>query len=102
MRKTSGAVTVRDRLVGKGVHTLRWHFHLAPGVTAHRADEDSVLLASGSDCIRLRLPADLQVELTAAEYSPSYGVKLPCLAIDASVRASIEGERSWVFEIESA
>jgi uncharacterized heparinase superfamily protein len=100
MQKTSGAVKVRDRVLGRGPHELTWHFHLAPGVHADDEGGGNVLLVSGSRRVRLRLPSDLRVEVTPAEYSPSYGVKRPCLAVDASMRASLDGERVWVFEIE--
>jgi hypothetical protein len=101
MEKRSGAVTIHDRITGRGEHELRWHFHLAPGVTADPGDDASVSLTAGGERLLLRAPADLHCTIGPAEYSPSYGVKVPCLALDCSTRTTIDGERSWAFTIES-
>jgi len=92
--RTSGDLVVVDRLAGRGAHDLRWHFHLAPGVQA-RADGGRVLLTAAGRTWTLTPPAGTTVAIAAAEYSPSYGVKIPCLAIDASARVDLAGEREW-------
>jgi hypothetical protein len=39
------------------------------------------------------------VAIEPAGYSPSYGVNVPCLAIDASLRAPLAGARRYEFSI---
>ena len=63
---------------------------------------EAVGLAARSERLQLRLPVDLSVAVNPDEYSPSYGVTVPCLAVEASVRASIEPEQAWEFEIARA
>ena len=99
--KPSGTLLIVDRLSGRGRHDLRWHFHLAPGVSAVRAGETTVLLAAGRGRWQLKTPPNLAVEIQPAAYSPSYGVKVPCLAIDMSSQVDLAGERTWEFSIVS-
>ncbi len=105
LQKPSGTLTIVDRLSGKGEHELRWHFHLAPGVGAELADPaaSTVVLAAGGRQWRLHLPPEFDIAIVAivpAAYSPSYGVKVPCLAIDATARVALDGDREWTFSIE--
>jgi uncharacterized heparinase superfamily protein len=80
---------------------VRWHFHLAPGVSAARAGDTTVLLAAGAARWQLKTPANLAIEVQPAAYSPSYGVKVPCVAIDLSSQVDLGGERTWEFSIVS-
>jgi heparinase II/III-like protein len=98
--RASGRVWIVDRLSGRGRHAARWHFHLAPGVSAERSGAAAVTLSAAGRQWRLRLPDGLDVAIRPAEYSPSYGVAVPCLAIDASSTIEIDGERSWELAIE--
>jgi hypothetical protein len=98
-QRESGALVIVDRLSGRGRHDLRWHFHVAPGVTAQCASETSVVLAAAGRQWMLTLPAGLSIAIQPAAYSPSYGVSMPCLAIDAAAEADVEGERHWRFEL---
>lgn len=95
--KPSGALVIVDRLSGRGAHDFRWHFHLAPGVSAEQLDESTVSLKTGTKHWRLKKPAELQVSIEPASYSPSYGVKVPTLAIDMSIRAVLDGDRLYEF-----
>jgi hypothetical protein len=70
-------------------------------VSAVRAGEATVLLTAGSGRWRLTAPPGLAIEIRPAEYSPSYGVKVPCLAIDLSSQVDLGGERTWEFSIVS-
>ena len=90
-----GSVTIVDRLEGRGDHDMRWHFHLSPGVDAQALDASTVRLTVGGREWRLRVPRGLAVRISGAEYSPSYGVIQPCLAIDALTRIALEGTRTW-------
>ena len=99
--KPSGTLVIVDRLSGRGRHDVRWHFHLAPGVSAARAGDTTVLLAAGAARWQLKTPANLAIEVQPAAYSPSYGVKVPCVAIDLSSQVDLGGERTWEFSIVS-
>jgi uncharacterized heparinase superfamily protein len=96
--KANGALEIVDRLDGRGDHELRWHFHLAPGVTAEQLGETIALSVHGRRWL-LTVPSGLRATIGPAAYSPSYGVKVPCLAIDATTRTSVDGHREWAFAI---
>jgi uncharacterized heparinase superfamily protein len=99
LQKASGSVHVVDRLRGRGEHDVRWHFHLAPGVDAVQADATALALSAQGRRWTLHCPAGLQASIEPAAYSPSYGVKVPCLAVTLSARVALEGERAWEFSI---
>jgi uncharacterized heparinase superfamily protein len=100
--KQTGMLQIVDRLEGSGAHDLRWHFHLAPEVVAavNEAQAGRVTLRAGSRQWVLRFPGDLQASIVPAAYSPSYGVKRPCSAVELSARATLDGARDWEFAIE--
>ena len=85
--KTSGALLIVDRLIGRGRHAVRWHFHLAPGVSADRARDDG-RVAHGADrpLAADRAAEDLAIAIEAAAYSPSYGVQRALPALDLAAR----------------
>ena len=97
--KTSGTLSIADRLIGRGRHEVRWHFHLAPGVSAERAPDATVSLTAPTGRWRLIAPPGLAIGIEAAAYSPSYGVSVPCVALDMSSRVDVAGERTWEFSI---
>jgi hypothetical protein len=99
LQKLSGKLTIVDRLSGRGDHELRWHFHLAPGVVADPIDATTLALTASGRQWRLHLPSGLRAAIRPAAYSPSYGVMVPCLAIDASMRVTLDGDRTWEFSI---
>ena len=99
--KRSGGVRIVDRLDGAGVHDLRWHFHFAPGVAAEPAAAGTIVLTAADRRFTLRCPPDLHISIHQAAYSPSYGVTIPCRAVDLSTRAAVDGGRQWEFEIVS-
>ena len=94
--KASGDLVVVDRLGGRGTHDLRWHFHLAPGVQAHASADTVALTTKGRTCT-LALPTGMSTAISPADYSPSYGVKVPCLAIELFQQVELAGERVWEF-----
>jgi hypothetical protein len=106
LQKPSGALTIVDRVSGSGGHDLRWHFHLAPGVGAEPAGASRetttpmLALAASGRTWRLRLPPGAHAVIERAAYSPSYGVKVPCLAIDVTMRVTLDGDRTWEFSID--
>jgi len=46
-------------------------------------------------------PPNIVVGIEAAAYSLSYGVCVPCVALDLSTRLDLAGERVWEFSIVS-
>ena len=99
--KPSGSLTIVDRLSGTGEHDVAWHFHLAPGVDAECADAATVALTTGGERLRLVMPAGLRTSISPSEYSPSYGVKVPCVALTLTSRVTLDGSRSYEFTISS-
>jgi hypothetical protein len=99
----SGRLSIADRLEGTGRHLLRWHFHFAPGIAA-RSDGDGIELSNPASGIRLRLnhPAGLSVSIQPAEYSPSYGISVPCIAADLTCDADLSALHSWTFSLDRA
>lgn len=101
LEKRSGALAIVDRFTGAGDHDLRWHFHLAPGVDAEPIDERTARLSANGRRWQLGFPAGLQLTIVPAEYSPSYGVVRPCLALELSTRATVDNHRTWEFSLSS-
>jgi uncharacterized heparinase superfamily protein len=99
LHKASGRLDLVDRLRGRGEHDVRWHFHLAPGVEAAPLDPGALALSAGGGRWRLQYPPWLQASIDPAAYSPSYGVKVACLAVTLSARLVFDGERAWEFSI---
>jgi hypothetical protein len=95
----AGRLAITDRLSGSGRHRLAWHFHFAPGVAA-RLDGAACVLTAGRVRVRLEFPAGLAAAVTDAWYSPSYGVRVPCLALDLNEDATVDMvlERRFTFE----
>jgi heparinase II/III-like protein len=99
LRKATGELTIVDRLIGGGRHDVRWHFHLAPGVLVTRTSGGTVRLDARGRRWTLKAPPALVVTIAPAAYSPSYGVKVPCLAVDLGATVDVDGERTWEFAV---
>ena len=97
--RTSGALRIGDRLEGRGAHHLRWHFHLAPGVAVELADARRFALAAGRVRVWLDVPDGLTATVSPASYSPSYGVRVPCMALDLRASVTLDGDRAWDFAL---
>jgi hypothetical protein len=97
--KATGDLEIADLLTGRGRHTLRWHFHLAPSVGAAVDIDGNVILTVNGRRWTLHMPRELNAEIRPAHYSPSYGVKIPCVGVDASMELVLDGERRWTFSI---
>jgi hypothetical protein len=96
-RRTEGHLVIEDTIAGEGEHRVVWHFHAAPGVTI-APDGDGFVLAGPGARARLAVPAGLEAVISDAWYSPSYGVKVPCRALDLAASVPLDG-RTWRFEI---
>ena len=97
--KREGRLTIIDRLTGSGSHEGVWHFHCAPGVTAMLMAPGVLRLEGGGKVWQLSLPTELGAVVSSAWYSPSYGVRLPCSAIDMSGAFELTEELLVQFEI---
>jgi uncharacterized heparinase superfamily protein len=97
--KPSGKLSLVDRFIGRGRHRLQWHFHLAPGVEARRLDAQLLLLSGPQGGSTFSVPGGLTIDISAAAYSPAYGVKLPCSAIDLSIDVEVDEDRLWEFSV---
>jgi hypothetical protein len=97
--KNRGTLLIADRLRGSGAHTLRWHFHVAPGVEAERLETGDLALSTVNGRWLVRVDPALAVEVADAWYSPSYGVRVPCRALDMSVSIDVSTEPAFVFAI---
>jgi uncharacterized heparinase superfamily protein len=97
--KSTGALHIADRLTGRGAHDLRWHFHIAPGVAVTPIDDRTLRLSARGRAWLLHVPPGLAVSIEPAAYSPSYGVRQACLAVDATTRATLDGAHTWEFSI---
>jgi len=100
--KVDGSISIVDRFGGNGVHDCRWHFHLAPGVIAHKAVDGAIELAAGGKKWRLHFPPSMEATIRQAAYSPSYGVKIDCLTIDLTARVSLPAGERWEFGLGPA
>jgi hypothetical protein len=101
LSKSSGDLRIVDRLAGRGRHEVRWHFHFAPGVATRLEPAGAVSIERGGSRWRLVVPAGLELVVREEWYSPSYGVRQRCLAVDATATVAIEGERAWEFVFTS-
>jgi hypothetical protein len=95
------ALRVADRFDGRGTHRLRWHFHFAPGVTVEQGAPGRFVIAlpGSSQPLRMIPPPGLCPSITQAWYSPSYGVRHRCVALDLDLEARVDSNKVFVFEI---
>jgi hypothetical protein len=99
--RDNGALTIVDVLQGRGTHRLQWHFHFAPGVTIAIAEPDVVHVAASGALLQLTAPAGLTSTIAAGWYSPSYGVRVPCMVLDLEATALLAGIRHYTFQLSS-
>jgi hypothetical protein len=99
---SNGTLKLEDRLIGDGRHKVRWHFHLAPGIEAEVRNQTVILSDNKSQkSWELQVPANLYTEIVDAWYSPSYGVRVACKALDLTAEVQIDGEAFWSFNLTS-
>jgi hypothetical protein len=99
LEKASGALTIVDRLEGRGRHVLRWHFHFAPGVHVSLREPGVYDIGTAAGTLTLRAPAALRPAISDTWYSPSYGVRHRSVALDLDAADSIDGSREYTFQI---
>lgn len=102
LARASGALALSDVFRGSGVHEMKWHFHVAPGVHVTQAQPGVFALSTPRRRWHLRAPTALTAAISDAWYSPSYGVRVPCQALDFTLKVDVTGNPSFAFAIESA
>jgi hypothetical protein len=99
--RTTGTLNIVDTFDGTGSHRLRWHFHFAPGVDVCVSAAGVMDIQAGARSLRLTHPEDLLPAIGPAWYSPSYGVRQPCAAVDFETEFSAAERRAFAFAIET-
>jgi hypothetical protein len=97
--KASGSLAIFDVLWGHGVHRVEWHFHFAPALEVCRISDEKFGLKAGTQQVALHIPAGMSGTVMDAWYSPSYGVRLPCRAIELQSDVQLDGRAVWFFSI---
>jgi hypothetical protein len=64
-------------------------------------DAQSLSLSGPHGGSTFRVPGGLAINISAAAYSPAYGVKVPCSAIDLSIDVEVDQDRVWEFSVVS-
>lgn len=82
VRPSTWALDIRDTFDGRGRHRLRWHFHFAPDVHVLPTEPGELVVRARDVTLRMRVPRDLQPSVTPAWYSPAYGVRIRCQAVE--------------------
>jgi hypothetical protein len=99
LRLVDGALIIDDKVDGQGRYTLRWHFHFAPGVTIGMAGTDVVEIAASDTRLKMTLPNGMTAAIAAGWYSPSYGVRVPCMVLDLQTADLVDQDRQYTFEL---
>jgi hypothetical protein len=97
----NGALTIVDVVEGRGAHRLRWHFHFAPGVTIAMTAADVVDIVAPGARLQMTLPASPTLTIAPGWYSPSYGVRVPCMVLDLEAAEVLAGAREYTFHFSS-
>ena len=97
--RSDGSLVISDVLEGRGTHHLRWHFHFAPGVAIAMAAPAALDVRAPGTVLQMTLPSGLSPAIASGWYSPSYGVRVPCMVLDLDAVESIGGRREYAFQI---
>jgi hypothetical protein len=100
--KDENVLLIADIVKGEGQHTLEWHFHCAPGLQISDEGAGRVHLAGDHQTYGLISFERLLSTLHEAWYSPSYGKKLRCTAVDFRAVTSLNGASFWGFAVAPA
>ncbi|MDZ4730693.1 MAG: alginate lyase family protein [Xanthomonadales bacterium] len=92
-------LVISDILDTDGTHDLAWHFHLAPGISAAIPQTGLCRFEAGGKHYALASLDGLAPNLSDAWYSPAYGVRQPCRAVDFVYKNTAAGRSQWGFAI---
>ena len=99
LSRMDGMLSITDVLEGQGEHRIQWHFHFAPGVQVTIAADDRIEIRTKAGALGMRIPSALRPTLSPAWYSPSYGVRQPCVALDLECARHLDGRHEYGFQI---
>lgn len=99
LHKASAALAILDVLWGQGAHVVEWHFHCAPAVQVARLTDGNFVLTAGAKEFVLHVPPGMAGTVSDAWYSPSYGIRVPCRAIDFICDLTLDGRAAWFFGV---
>ena len=99
LARRHGEVTIDDVLAGSGLHRVRWHFHFAPGAEVLPAASRVFDIRLGAVALQFTTPAGLHYTAGPAWYSPSYGVRIPCVCLDFEIEDHLQGRREFTWRI---
>ena len=94
----SGVLRITDTVTGATTHQLKWHFHFAPGVTPKLDGTQVCVLQSSSITVRLTWTQPAAAAIGDVWYSPSYGARVPCKALDLSMASGTAAHYDFSFE----
>lgn len=97
-------LVISDLLDGEGAHELRWHFHLAPETAAENLGSGLCGIQVGKTRYVLASMENIEASLHEAHYSPGYGLRQPCMAINFMQHTVIDGpfHRGFAISPEAA
>jgi hypothetical protein len=95
--RDSGTLLLCDSISGSGRHRIEWHFHCAPGIEVIEQRDGLYVLRSARDEHAFLVPDGLRGVVNRAWYSPSYGVRVACWALDLSCDLQLHRNHTWVF-----
>ena len=95
----SRMLIISDLLDARGTHHLCWHFHLAPGITSAITQTGICQIETMGKSYILASLDGLEMQLNDAWYSPAYGVRLHCRALNFVQHAPIDGRLSRGFAV---
>ena len=100
LNRETGVLAITDRLDGTGPHRISWHFHLAPGVEP-QLETGAFRLWRKEDGAQwqLEVPANVEARSAPAWYSPSYGVRILCKALELEAEVTLSSDACWHFVI---
>ena len=101
LARGDGSLTIADVLTGCGRHRLQWHFHAAPEAEVTIGEGGCVDIRSGAAQVALMPPDGLRPTLIPRWYSPSYGVRVPCVSIVFEIETEIGRANEYIFRIAS-
>ena len=98
-----GGWMVRDVATGKGSHQLDVRWQLAPGYTPSQENR-GYAFATDAGAMRLAYPDDLSwsISLETGQWSPTYGIQVPCPVLRFSYQGSLPAESSIVIALDHA
>ncbi len=96
LHPTHGEWDIRDRVMARpgGSHTLKWHFHLAPDLTARvvNGGEQIVVEENGRPYVRVVPPPGVQVTIGNGWFSDQYNHKVEKPVIEAVYEGDVPVE----------